>query len=494
QRNKVSNGLRGVVDTSDESSTEECACGKAKRNRDSPRRRTSGAKSPTSLARDRRRSISEDVTKRRCSIVTKSPSPITQQQPQAEEKPAVVNSTNSLAASRLSPHNIPQSPSGSPNKKQKSKSLRSVSPGSDSVFYSEPSSNTGTTQEKAKVAQSTCHHCGRQMDSQTQGNERSGVEIVQPPAGFADSPRTPHRTRLYKKADKRYRSEERRHHSRLHLESARAKSEERAREERREKIRPLIRSTDASMEKLHSLHSSFEEDTEEWSGVHSEAYHTATWVYISGAEELQVWLRAEARGTDHEVGVKSSVRRDSTDSTHSEREFRRRYQAITHRMVHRKSSLEMYKRLASKSFDTDKRVLVRRVSGEFGFRIHGSKPVVVSAIEPGTPAHSSGLEVGDIIISVNNNNVLDATHSEVVKLAHAGSDTLELEVARTCDSLSSNKEATQKSLISGHLYRLSPSSSKPKPMWILRYFILKVDQCLYHYKTESVSLVYNSSL
>ena len=43
-------------------------------------------------------------------------------------------------------------------------------------------------------------------------------------------------------------------------------------------------------------------------------------------------------------------RSDSLESTQSEREFKKKYQAITHRMVHRKSGAVMYSKILERTF------------------------------------------------------------------------------------------------------------------------------------------------
>jgi len=142
--------------------------------------------------------------------------------------------------------------------------------------------------------------------------------------------------------------------------------------------------------------------------------------------------------------------------------------------------------------------------------------VVVSAIEPATPAEISGLHVGDIIISINDVNVLDSSHSDVVRIAHAGTDELKLEVARTCHVLamdpttSSSKEKKlddvddDSPILVGYLWKKSQSSQSGRnisnasgddttavgaaaaaSIWHRRWFSLRRDNyCLYYYKNQ----------
>lgn len=96
-------------------------------------------------------------------------------------------------------------------------SLRSISPGSDSVFYSDPCNRTSLS--------SRCTRCNNEVDIDYANNSNDEIiDFVKPPEGFGDSPEEPPITPL-KRLTKRYRSEERKKNSRS--EHTRAKSEER---------------------------------------------------------------------------------------------------------------------------------------------------------------------------------------------------------------------------------------------------------------------------
>lgn len=96
-------------------------------------------------------------------------------------------------------------------------SLRSISPGSDSVFYSDPSNRV--------LSPPRCTHCNNEVDvDYTNDTNNEVIDIVKPPKGFGDSPEEPPVTPI-KRSTKRYRSEERRRN--VKLEQTRAKSEER---------------------------------------------------------------------------------------------------------------------------------------------------------------------------------------------------------------------------------------------------------------------------
>ena len=100
--------------------------------------------------------------------------------------------------------------------------------------------------------------------------------------------------------------------------------------------------------------------------------------------------------------------------------------------------------------------------------------------------------MGDIVVTINGTDVLDRTHSEVVKLAHSGADTLKLEVVSTRSAF--QKEVIEEKgptnrdiIINGYLDKVFDSSDKKVVKH--RWFQLKTDNCLYWYKSTKVCLL-----
>lgn len=96
-------------------------------------------------------------------------------------------------------------------------SLRSISPGSDSVFYSDPSNRVTLSPR--------CTRCNNEVNISYTDNTNNNeiIDIVKPPDGFGDSPDEP--SSYKNKMTKRYRPEERKRNGRT--DQIRAKSEER---------------------------------------------------------------------------------------------------------------------------------------------------------------------------------------------------------------------------------------------------------------------------
>lgn len=160
----------------------------------------------------------------------------------------------------------------------------------------------------------------------------------------------------------------------------------------------------------------FEEDEDV--GVHADCYQSSFWIHITRNDEKAFW-RYRA--------LKKNGKAAADDGTNSEREFTKQYEVVTHRLIHRKASMKMFERMLQKTFrayqinsdqlsfccrfslqnkyylpdcdavyffylGVDKHYSLLKSEGEFGFRIHGRRPVVVSAVEEGLKRESQALK------------------------------------------------------------------------------------------------------
>ncbi|CAG5020513.1 unnamed protein product [Parnassius apollo] len=372
---------------------------KHRRLRDSPRRKTSGnamfVKSPTAgnshCYRPRRKSGSNESISLPGSLPRRKQSiPTVPCMSSLEAEDIETTRTLTSAGSRLTPLRYVKSPTTSPRHHRKqdrdgkfakaasAESLRSVSPGSDSVFYSEQTehSNAGAECE----AKAHCLHCGKEVhivtathehDSRTSRTSHTDEsyadatpDIVPAPAGFADSPscgptkKPTSGARLYKKLEKRYRSEEKSRHHYRHRQDVRAKSEERGKEEyATEKTQDtrIARSAGNSLDKLGGSNASVDPDEhEECSGssegaengreergVYAAPWWCGNWILLS--ENDDHWTRIPPDLID----IADSTHDDPTES---EVEFNKRYVALTHRLVHRRACIELNRRQADNTF------------------------------------------------------------------------------------------------------------------------------------------------
>ncbi|XP_071942570.1 uncharacterized protein [Antedon mediterranea] len=203
-----------------------------------------------------------------------------------------------------------------------------------------------------------------------------------------------------------------------------------------------------------------------------------TWVYIGDDDELNAKLQSQGHDYKNNKEEDDAFKDDtsSISTTASEKEFKIQVKTS----IVRKCSEIDYQRVSMYARERD--ICLNKKNGLFGLRIQRSRPVVVTEVDKGGAAEEAGIKVGDVILSINGNDVSRAPHSEVVKLASSQNEKDELMLVVGTNVCNSLNVASDQAVMSGYMYKRGDSGIMQS--WKRRWFVLKQDNCLYYYKTQ----------
>ncbi|CAG4985549.1 unnamed protein product [Colias eurytheme] len=120
------------------------------------------------------------------------------------------------------------------------------------------------------------------------------------------------------------------------------------------------------------------------------------------------------------------------------------------------------RRRAVLSRNAEKRVVVARGAGGFGFTIAGQRPCVVSAVATSGPAERAGLRTGDALIAVDGTSVARSPHASVARMIAAADGPIALTVAPR-ESPPTDTEDTEPEERARTRRRYPPPRRRPQP-------------------------------
>ncbi|XP_034836136.1 regulator of G-protein signaling loco [Maniola hyperantus] len=120
------------------------------------------------------------------------------------------------------------------------------------------------------------------------------------------------------------------------------------------------------------------------------------------------------------------------------------------------------RRRAALSRTAERRVVVVRGAGGFGFTIAGQRPCVVSAVAANGPAERAGLRAGDALLAVDGASVARAPHASVARLVASAPGPIALSVAPR-ESPPTDTEDTEPEERARTRRRYPPPRRRPQP-------------------------------